>query len=241
LAEIEECVKKYNLKEFNFFDDTFTVNRQRVIEICQGLIDRQLNISWICFSRANTIDQELVKIMKQAGCKKISFGLESGSQKILNLMRKNTTLQMARQAVEAVAKNQVAVHASFMLGNVGETEETIKETLAFAKSLPLDNATFFITSPFPGTDLYNIAKQIGSINSQTRWEEFAPLTNASPILVQKNISKERLIYCQKRAFREFYLRPRYIIKKLKLLTSWGGIKTLFEGFRILLRIIFKKI
>ncbi|MBU1102470.1 B12-binding domain-containing radical SAM protein [Patescibacteria group bacterium] len=240
LAEIEECIKKYNLKEFNFFDDTFTVNRERVMEICQGLIDRRLNISWICFSRANTIDQELIKIMEQAGCKKISFGLESGSQEILNLMRKNTTLQMAHQAVQIVAENNIAVHASFMLGNVGETEETIKETIKFAKSLPLDNATFFITSPFPGTDLYTIAKQIGSINSQTRWEEFAPLTNTSPILVQKNVSKERLVYWQKRAFREFYLRPKYIKRKLRLLASRDGIKTLLEGLRILIRILFKK-
>ncbi|MDD2753506.1 MAG: radical SAM protein [Candidatus Portnoybacteria bacterium] len=241
LAEIEECINKYDLKEFNFFDDTFTANRARVIEICRGLINRRLNISWICFSRANTIDKELAAIMKRAGCQKISFGLESGSQEILNLMRKNTTLAMARQAVADVANSNIAVHASFMLGNVGETENTIKETLAFAKGLPLDNATFFITSPFPGTDLYDIARRLGSINSRTRWEEFAPLTNASPILVQKNVSKERLIYWQKRAFREFYLRPKYIIRKLRLLTSWSGIKTLLEGLRILIRIIFKKI
>ena len=241
LAEIEECVNKYDLKEFNFFDDTFTANRARVMEICQGLIDRRLNVSWICFSRVNTIDKELATIMKRAGCQKISFGLESGSQDILNLMRKNTTLAMARQAVADVAQSDIAVHASFMLGNVGETEATIKETLAFAKSLPLDNATFFITSPFPGTDLYDIARSLGSVNEQTRWEEFAPLTNASPILVQKNVSKERLIYWQKRAFREFYLRPKYIIRKLRLLTSWDGIKTLLEGLRILVRIIFKPV
>ena len=238
--EIEECVLKYNLKEFNFFDDTFTINKKRVIEICNKIKERNLNISWICFSRTNTIDDELVKNMKSSGCKKISFGLESGDQKILELIGKKTTIDMGRSAVQTVRKYGIPVHASFMIGNIGETKMSIKKTIDFATSLDIDNATFFITTPFPGTELYQIAKQLGNITDDTPWERFAPLTTCSPILVQNNLTIEELIYWQKKAFRQFYLHPRYIIKKFKMLCSMDGIKTLFEGLRILLRILRKK-
>ena len=240
VSEIEECVNKYNLREFNFFDDTFTVNKERVMEICRQIIERKLRIYWICFSRANTIDDELVRVMKAAGCKKISFGLESGSQRILDLMRKRITVEQGRKAIETVKKQGLETHAAFMLGNVGETVETIKETVNFAKSLPLDNATFFITSPFPGTDLYQIAQKLGNINQNTKWESFAPLTVQQPILVQNNLTAGELIYWQKRAFREFYLRPKYIIKKLHQIRSAKGLKSLFEGIRIFSRILSKE-
>ena len=240
ISEIEQCLENYDIREFNFFDDTFTLNQKRAMEICQAIIDKKLNISWVAFSRVNTISEALVKMMKRAGCKKISFGLESGSQNILDLMRKNATPQMGAAAVKLVAQNKILVHASFMFGNVGETETTIKQTLKFAKSLPLDNATFFITSPFPGTDLFTVAQNEGFVTPQTKWQEFAPLTNTSPVLVQKNVSKERLVYWQKKAFREFYLRPKYIMHKLKQLNSLETFKTFISGFKILLRIMIKK-
>jgi anaerobic magnesium-protoporphyrin IX monomethyl ester cyclase len=240
VAEIEECINKYNLREFNFFDDTFTVDKNRVMEICHKIVERKLRIYWICMVRVNLIDEELVKTMKEAGCRKISFGLESGNQRILDLMRKKTTVEQGRTAVQMVKKYGLEAHAGLMLGNVGETAQTIKETINFAKSLPLDNATFFITCPFPGTDLYQIAQKLGNINQNTKWEEFAPLTVQRPILVQNNLTGAELIYWQKRAFREFYLRPKYIIKKLWRIRGKKGIKSLLEGMRIFLRILFKK-
>ncbi len=189
VAEIEECIQKFGIREFNFFDDTFTLNQERVFNICEEITKRKLEISWIAFSRVNTISEKLALAMKAAGCKKISLGLESGSQKILDSMRKKATIELGKKAVEIIAKQGILVHATFMLGNLNETEDTIKETIKFAKSLPLDNATFFITSPFPGTELYEIAKKEGFITKNTKWEEFAPLTNLPPIPVQKNVSQ----------------------------------------------------
>ncbi|OHA48796.1 MAG: hypothetical protein A2W59_02100 [Candidatus Terrybacteria bacterium RIFCSPHIGHO2_02_41_19] len=232
VKEIEEIVNKYNIREFNILDDTFTLKKDRLMEICRKIIEKNLKIFWICFSRVNTIDEEMADIMYKAGCRKISFGLESGSQKILDLMNKNATVEMGRRAVEAIRKHKIEAHASFMFGNIGETKETIRETINFAKELDIDNATFFITSPLPGTHLYEVAKEKGYINADTKWEEFAPLTNTEPILVQDNVSKEELVYWQKRAFREFYLRPKYIWHKLKSVWSQGGFKTLYEGLRI---------
>jgi len=240
IKEIEECLEKFGIKEFNFFDDTFTLKEDRALAICQKIVDKGFNISWVSFSRVNTITEKLVALMKAAGCKKISFGLESGSQEILDLMQKNATIEMGKQAVLMVARAGIFVHASFMFGNLGETEATIKQTIAFAKSLPLDNATFFITSPFPGTELYQVAKKEGFITPATKWSDFAPLTNTSPILVQHNVPKDRLVYWQKRAFKEFYLRPKYLFFKIKQLTSVDAFKTILEGLRILYRIMLKK-
>lgn len=239
IAEIEECINKYNIKEFNILDDNFTLNKSRAIKVCQQIIDKKLSIAWICFSRADALDEELVNIMAKAGCKKISLGLESGSQKILDLMRKQTTVEKGKKAVEVTRKYGIQAHASFMFGNIGETKETIKKTIDFAKSLDLDNATFFITCPVPGSDLYYYAKSKGFVTENTPWEMFAPLTDAAPIPVQKNLNQNDLIYWQKRAFREFYLRPKYIFRKLKQINSWDAFKSIFEGVRILIRILIK--
>ncbi len=239
ISEIEECVNKYGIREFNILDDTFTLNKGRVLEFCKSVADKNLRIYWICFSRVNTIDQEMVESMKKAGCKKISFGLETGSQKVLDLMNKDTTLEMGRHAVSIVRKSEMQVHASFMFGNLGETKDTIKETIKFAKSLDLDNATFFITAPVPGTYLFKVAMKNGQINETTKWEEFAPLTNTKPVLVQNNLTAEELIHFQKRAFREFYLRPKYIWHKIKQMKSKEGIKNIFAGLKILSRILVK--
>lgn len=241
IAEIEECINKFNIKEFNVLDDNFTLNKPRALEICQQIIDKKLPIVWICSSRADAIDDELACLMAKAGCKKVSLGLESGSQKILDLMRKQTTVEQGKGAVKIIRKYNIQVHASFMLGNIGETEETVRETIDLAKSLPLDNATFFTTCPVPGSDLYYYAKSKGFISDNTPWEMFAPLTDATPIPVQKDLNQNDLIYWQKKAFREFYLRPKYIFHKLKQLNSIDTLKTILEGLRVLLRILTKNL
>jgi len=239
VSEIEECINKYHIREFNILDDTFTLNKKGLIRICQSIINKNLKIYWVCFSRVNTIDEEMAKFMYQAGCRKISFGLESGSQEVLDLMQKNTTVEMGRKAVEIIRKYGIQAHGSFMFGNLGETKETIKKTIKFAKSLDLDNATFFITAPLPGTHLYQVAVEKGSITEDTKWEEFAPLTNTKPILIQDNLTGEELIHYQKMAFRKFYLRPKYIFHKLKQIRSKEAIKTTWEGIRILYRVLIK--
>jgi radical SAM superfamily enzyme YgiQ (UPF0313 family) len=237
--EIEECVEKYGIREFNFFDDTFVLLEKRVIEVCEEIKRRNLDVSWICFGRANTVTRRSLEAIKSAGCKKISFGLESGSQEILTKMRKKITLEQSRNAVKLSKRVGLKVHASFMLGNIGETKETIRKTIDFAKSLPLANATFFITSPYPGTELYEIAIEKGFINNKTRWEDFAPISGASPPLVQQNLDEKELIKLQKIAFREFYVRPKYILNKILELRSLEDIKSVLSGVNLLFNILKK--
>jgi radical SAM superfamily enzyme YgiQ (UPF0313 family) len=210
------------------------------MDFAKRISSEKIEIAWICFGRVNTIDTEMAEAMKNAGCRKVSFGLESGSQKILDIMRKQSTLEMSREAVRVVNAAGMQVHASFMIGNIGETPGTIRETIDFAKSLDLDNATFFITAPFPGTELYRIAKNKGFIPSDVTWDRFAPITKAHPVLVQDEISGEDLIRWQKRAFIEFYLRPGYVIKKLKRINTLEDLRILLEGLGVFLRLQRKK-
>lgn len=230
--ELEECYKKYGIREFKFDDDNLTKFKDIMFEMCREIIRRKLDIVWICMSRVDCITEELAREMKKAGCKRVSFGLESGNPKVLKLMRKGVNPHIARKAVKILNKLKIEVHSSFMLGNLGETEKTIRETIDFAKSLDLDYATFFITSPFPGTDLYDIAKQKRYINENTRWEQFAPFTDQNPIMVQDNLSPEELIKWQKRAFAEFYFRPKQIFKKLSSIRSLRQAKIMLEGISI---------
>jgi len=151
-------------------------------------------------------------------------------------MRKEATLDMARKAVKIVNEEGINVNASFMLGNVGETRKTVKKTINFAKSLELDNATFFITTPYPGTDLHKIALEKGYINNKTRYMDFAPITDAKPIVVQDNLSAEELIKLRKKAFAQFYLRPKCILRRIRQIDSLESIKSLVEGVLIFLRV-----
>jgi len=230
--EIKECVDKFDITEFNIYDDNFTVNKKRVIDLCKLIIKNNLKINWICSARIDTINEEILDYMKKAGCKKISFGLESGSNRVLRLMNKKTNLTLARKAIRLVNNSGIKVHASFILGNLGETIRSIKQTINFAKSLDLDNATFFIASPYPGSRLFTVAKENGFIKEPIDWSMFAPLNNEYVIQVQKRISKEDLVYWQKKAFKEFYFRPKYVIKRLKNINSFSDIKTLFKGFTL---------
>ena len=236
LELIKKTIIKSGYKNVSFFDDM--ISKKRLLELAEIL--KPLKVKWWCQLRPSKELLGSFKILYDSGLRSISWGVESGNQRILDLMRKKTTVEQGKKAVEIVKKHGLEIHASLMLGNVGETVQTIKETINFAKSLDLVNATFFITSPFPGTDLYQIAQKLDHIDQNTPWEAFAPLTNQKPILVQNNLTGEDLIYWQKKAFRQFYLRPRYIYKKLRQIRGVEGRKFLFRGVKILLEILFKK-
>ncbi len=234
--EIEECVAKYGIGEFNFHDELFTVNRQRTIEFCREIKRRNLDIAWICMVRADFVDQETLKAMKEAGCKKIMFGFESGSQMILDKMKKRIALEKAEEAVKLVKKAGIKTAGNFMFGNLGETEETIKQSIALAKKLNCDTMAFFIASPYPGTEFYQTAKEQGFLRKDIKWQDFTLVSNNLPPLNLPGLSAERILYWQKRAYREYYLRPKYIWSKILGLRSLVDFKNLYNGAKLFLRL-----
>lgn len=234
--EIEECLNKYGIGEFNFHDELFTISKQRTVEFCQEIIRRKLDITWVCMVRVDYVDKDTLEWMKKAGCKKLMFGFESGSQMILDLMKKRVALEKAEEAVKLVKKSGILSAGNFMIGNIGETERTIRETISLAKKLNTDTMAFFVASPYPGTEFYDIAKEKGYFRKDFEWKDFTLVSNNLPPLNLPGLPAEKILYWQKKAYRDYYLRPAYIIQKIRSIRSMVDIKNLYNGAKLFLRL-----
>jgi radical SAM superfamily enzyme YgiQ (UPF0313 family) len=240
LAEIKENINNYNLTEFSFHDELFTFKKSRVIEFCKGVINKGLDITWVCQARAGTVDTEMLEYMKMAGCGKIAFGFESGNQRMLNLMNKKETLQNAVESAYLCNKAGIEVEGAFILGHPGETISSIEDTIRFAIDLNIDTAAFFIAIPYPGTDLFDLALKNGYLKEPIDWREFAPVSNLESPMIIPEISVETLQKYKRKAFQSFYLRPRYLLRKLKQLHNINDVKSILRGVKTFVDIIHKK-
>jgi anaerobic magnesium-protoporphyrin IX monomethyl ester cyclase len=211
IAEIKECISKYKIKDFHFRSDTFTANKYGVMELCRMITDEKLNINWVCTSRVDSIDEEMICCMKKAGCWGISFGVESGSQKMLDLMKKGITVEQIKEAFRLCNKYSIDSFAYFLIGLPWETEETVNESIALAIEIDPSIAEFFIVYPFPGTEFYEIAVREGLIREKGFKREGA---YSLPSIDTLFLKKERLLELRKKALRKFYLRPGYMLKLL---------------------------
>jgi radical SAM superfamily enzyme YgiQ (UPF0313 family) len=211
LAEVEEILKIHKIRDITFWADTFTFDRNYVLKICQGIKDRGLKFRWMCNARVDKVDLELLKQMKTTGCQIISYGVESGVQKILNHIGKNITLTKIRQAFAWTREAGIESAAHIIFGLPGETEETIKRTIKFVKEISPDYIQFYSAIPFPGTRFYDEAAKKGWITTKN-WEDYELGKN---IISTPHLPVERLAYWRKRAYLQFYLRPSYIWSRLK--------------------------
>lgn len=161
IAELKELKRNYNIEFVCFSDDLFTLDKRWVMEFCDAMIGERIGIGWSSSARVNLVDWEFLKKLKKAGCEILGYGFESGSQKILDNMRKNVTVKQAEDAIRLTRKAGIIVEGSFMIGMAGETEETVNETVDFIKRTGLTLHRFFYTTPFPDTVLYKMAKDMG--------------------------------------------------------------------------------
>lgn len=236
IAEIEECVAKYGISSFNFSDEFFTAHKKRVSRICALILEKGLKISWVCSARAQDLDREMLSTMRLAGCGEISFGIESGNSEILKSIDKSLDLEEAVQAVRLTEEAGIKTHASYIIGYLNETEETIKDTMRFSKRLNTDIAAFFIASPLPGTRLYHEAHRKGYIREDARWIDYSPLSNNEPVLRLPGLPSASLKAWHRKALRGYYLRPGYILKRLSKLKGLYEIGNLVEGLKLFARI-----
>lgn len=237
--EIEHCIRDFDIREFNFTDELFTANHARVKAFCEEIIKRNLKIAWVCMSRAGGVSLEILKLMKKSGCKEISFGLESGDEAVLKKIKKEATIESAFKSIMLVKKSGIKTHASYMLGNIGETPQTIRKTINLAKKLNTDIAAFFIASPLPGTEFYEEALRLGYLRKNFEWRDFSPLSKGLPVINLPNLSSEELLRWHKRAIREYYIRPRYILKRLFGLRHKIDFLNAYEGMKLFFRIIMR--
>jgi radical SAM superfamily enzyme YgiQ (UPF0313 family) len=210
-------LKKLGIHNIHMYADLFTVNREPVIELCRRMIDEKLDVKWTCNSRVDYVDEEMLTLMGQAGCWLISWGIESGNEQVLRHARKGAYPEKAERALRWARQAGIKNWGYFIIGLPTETEETIRETIDFSKKLPLDIALFHVAAPYPGTPFFFEVVKNGWFRPGTRWEQVD--MDKGTVLDYPGLSAERLLYWQKRAFREWAFRPGPIFTYLKMLLS----------------------
>ena len=222
--EIEACVQ-LGIYEFLFYDDTFTVNKQRIIDICNEIVKRRLNVSWDIRARVDTVDEEILIHLKKAGCQGIHYGIEAGTEKVLNILNKGITINHARKIFNLTKKYKIPILAYFMIGNPKETLDDIHTTFKVMKSLKPDYVHITILTPFPGTKIYNDGLAKGIIKKDY-WREFAanPRSDFVPPHWDELFSKDELNDLLIRGYRSFYLNPFYVLKRILKVRSLGEFK-----------------
>jgi anaerobic magnesium-protoporphyrin IX monomethyl ester cyclase len=224
-------LKSLGINNIHMYADLFTVSREQVMELCQRMIDEKINIKWMCNSRVDYVDEEMLRLMGRAGNWLISWGIESGNEQILKRVHKGISVEKVARALRWSKKAGIMNWGYFIIGLPGETEDSIRDTISFAKKLPLDIALFHVAAPHPGTPFFFEVVKEGWFRPGTRWEQVD--MDKDTVLDYPNLSAERLLYWQKRAFREWAFRPGPVFTYLKMLMSdWSTLKSaLSVGFQ----------
>ncbi|MFC1700641.1 B12-binding domain-containing radical SAM protein [Patescibacteria group bacterium] len=232
--EIEECLR-YGIQEILIYDDTFTINRQRAVDICDEIIERGLDFVWDIRARVDTVDEEILKKLKKAGCIRIHFGVEAGTDKILKVLNKGINLKQVEYAFKIANKLGIETLAYFMIGSPTETKKDILQTIKFAKKIKPNYTHITILTPFPATKIYFQALKEKVIKNDY-WCEFAknPENGVITQYWDKELSKEELFYLLDKFYKDFYGRPLYIVKQILKIRSYNDLsKRILTGLKIL--------
>jgi len=230
-------VNKYDIKNIGIADDNFIVNRKRTERICDILIKEGYNRreDWSCALRADGVDKPLLKKMRAAGCRCICVGIETGSQRLMGILNKHLKLEKVEEGVKMMRKAGIRVRGTFLLGVPTETEEETLQTVSFAKKLNLDFAKFNIITPYPGTELYEMAKERGLVGDDS-WSRLIPgigFSEAEPVFVPEGRDPKELKAKQRGAVRSFYLRPRPLWNLASNIRSFNDFKRYFFAAKLL--------
>lgn len=213
--ELEHLQEKYGVRDFFFWSESFTIIKAAIKELCREILRRGLKIRWVCNSRVDNIDLELLELMKKAGCWMISYGVESGDQAILDAIKKGITVEQVRQAIRLTRKVGFQIAGHFVLGLPGESLESLRMTYKFACSLDLDYAQFYCASPWPGSEFYTMAVKEGWLAS-TNWDEYE---QDHSVVNYPGLKAAEITAFRDWATRRFYLRPRIIWRTMKRIKS----------------------
>jgi len=239
IQEIESLIEQYNASEINLEADNLTIDQNFLSSLCDEIIKREINqkIQWTCESRMDLINENILRKMHQAGCWQISYGVESGVQRLLDLINKEEKLEDMEKAFAITKKVGITIRGFFMLGLPTETYQESLQTIAFAKKLDPLWAQFTITTPFPGTPMFEMLKEKGEIRTFD-WEHYntwAGWTESEIAFLPKGRTLKELKALQKRALVVFYLRPKVFFRFIKNINSWPAFKKYLRGFLTLLK------
>ncbi|MCB4792459.1 MAG: radical SAM protein [Elusimicrobia bacterium] len=225
--DIKLCPDVLKGGEFFFEDDTFTVNTERAVGICEEILRRGHKITFSVNARADNCDRRMFEIMRKAGCRELLVGYESGVQEILDKSHKKLKIEQAQEFTRTAKEFGFDVHGCFVIGLPGETEETAKKTLDYAMNLGLTTLQFSGAVPFPGTDFYNMCVDKGWLKA-TKWSQWLDSGEQSPVVEYPGISGERIKHYVDYGLKKFYLRPGYM---LNFLFRTRGLPDLYRKIR----------
>ncbi len=222
--EIEHVVRDFGVRDIAFVDSLFCANKKRVHAVCDEILRRGVKVSWTCSSRVEVVDKPLLEKMKSAGCWRTRFGVESGSDRVLDFISKGITKDKIRKAITAADEVGLRPKAFFMVGHMPDTRQSILETIEFAKSIPLHDVTVQINTILPQTPQEEVWNQEGEkwgriVNSTTDEKSFW-----EPTFVPWGLESEDIIELHRRFYREFYLRPVVIARHLEQMKSWADVR-----------------
>lgn len=216
LSEIVYLHSKYGATQFDMVDDTITINKERLTRLCQMVIERELNIQWMCNARVNTVDYNLLRLMRDAGCVRIDFGVESGDPDVLKAIKKGITIDQARRAHQWTKELCIKTNTFFMVGNPGESWSSVKQTVQLAKELKSDFPSVGIATPYPGTELYQLVKKRGWILVED-WSKYTPSAYTEkkfqPLMRTDTMSGDDIV----KAY--YFVNSRFLMNKYK--TRYG--------------------
>ena len=232
IAELKHLKENFKFKSILFNDDTLNVNKKYVLELCNLMVKEKIGMPWAAYSRVDSVDKEIAEAMKKAGCFLVKVGFESGCDEQLKNMKKGprATTEQAKKAAKFFEDAGIQVHGTFVFGMPGETVESIKKTIEFAKQLDIDFVQFSVAQPYPGTEFYEFLKSNGRLKFK-KWSDYLDSEGKiRPIFGYENLSMQDMQYWLKQAYKEYYLRPGYMLKALKQrLTNWNLLKSSFRS------------
>jgi anaerobic magnesium-protoporphyrin IX monomethyl ester cyclase len=206
--EMEKLHNTFGADKFTFYDDAFTVDQSRVEEICNELHKRKLNLTWDCGTRVDMVTKDLLQKMKDAGCIAVWFGVEAGSQRVIDAMGKGFTAAKTKKAFKLAKEIGLMTIASVVFGFPGETKESAWETIKLVEELDPDDIGYYIATPYPGTPMADYVKKMGWV----RVTDFDKYDTATPIFEIPTMTMQELRELREQAFHRFYLRPTYVLR-----------------------------
>lgn len=212
IDEIKECVNKYDIHEILFWEEIFTLDKDRVLSLCDAISKNNLSISWAATTRVDRLDEEIVTAMKNAGCYLLGLGIESGVQSILDTAKKKQNTADIKRAVKLCKKTGLKTMGHFIFGLPGETRETANQTIKFMSKLGLNYMQCYCAVPYPKTELGNLAKKNNWVRAE-KWSQYD--FGGESILHTDTMTPEDVSYFRRKAFRRFYFNPLFILRTIK--------------------------
>lgn len=234
IDEIKSCIRNFGIYDFRFYDDVLTVPKKRLMEFCEKLITDNIRITWNCYARVDTVDREMLAIMRKAGCRNIKYGVEFGTQQWHDRTKKFTNLEQAEEAINATKKIGIAAKASFMIGMPGETVDEINETITFARKLNPTYTTFNIFTPLPGSQLFDEAKRNNTLLSY----DYDKYFNKKGKILKDQLDLSILENSIREAYKKVYFTPRFFINRIMHLIKnpcLPEVKMLFQGLAVVIK------